>query len=47
MKETKGVDPMIDYKTLYFHLFGRLSTVVEQLEQHNYGNAQASSEIPA
>ena len=31
---------MPDYKKLYFHLFGCLSTVLEQLEQHNYGNAQ-------
>ena len=31
---------MTDYKHLYFHLFGCLSTVLEQLEQHNYGTAQ-------
>jgi len=31
---------MADYKQLYFHLFGCLSTVLEQLEQHNYGRAQ-------
>ena len=32
---------MTDYKQLYFHLFGCLSAVLEHLENHNYGNAQA------
>ena len=41
MKTRKGGVAMPDYKKLYFQLFGRLSTAVEQLEQHNFGTAQA------
>jgi len=31
---------MPDYKKLYFHLFGQMADILEQLDQHNYGNAQ-------
>jgi len=31
---------MIDYKALYFHLFGTLATAVEHLENGNVGLAK-------
>ena len=41
MKDRREDSIMADYKQLYFHLFGCLSTALEHLEHQNYGNAQA------
>ena len=31
---------MPNYKELYYHLFGTLANVLEQLDQQNYGQAR-------
>ena len=32
---------MSDYKTMYFHLFNRITDALRALEQQNYGQAEA------
>lgn len=32
---------MVDFKALYFHLFGVMADAAEELEKENIGNAKA------
>lgn len=38
--QEKGMRDMADYRELYFTLFRALSKAIEELECHNYGNAE-------